>query len=169
MYEETTQRILDLMKQTFGTHEGGGPFKEFYDGDPDEIPAFNLPCIVVDQTNDDTDKGAWGQDDVTDTIMIKVIFNKADDWTANIDPNDLTSRKIRRIIAARDPKTGRYLPNTVKGALRAMGTKGLTAVGGNLSVEYGMVPRVNGDKGLLTQEGWVRFTIEYPVDVEEAA
>ncbi|MBW4816137.1 hypothetical protein [Rhodococcus qingshengii] len=164
MYEETTQRIVNLMKETFI----GGPFVEFYDGDPDEIPAFNLPCIVVDQTNDNTARGTWGEDDITDSIIIKVIYNKADDWTADVNPNDLTSRKIRRIIAARDPKTGRYMPNTVKHAVRYFATKGLTAVASDMEIEYGMVPRVNGDKGIITQEGWVKFSVQYVAEVVEA-
>lgn len=164
MHLETTKRILDLMKVTFP----GGPFKEFYDGDPDEIPTFNLPCIVVDQTKDETAKGAWSQDDVTDNIIIKVIFNKSDDYTADLDPADTTNKKIRDIVAARDPLTGDYLPNTIKYALRHFATEGLTAVGSDLNIEYGMVPRLNGDAGLLTQEGWVQFSVQYAVTVADA-
>lgn len=162
MYEESTQRIVALMKETFGSQ-----FKEVYDGDPDEIPLFNLPCLVVDQTNDNTVKAAFGQDDVTDSLIIKVIYNKADDWANNVDPNDLTSRKIRRIVAARDPETGDYLPGTIKHALRHYATEGITAIGGDVAIEYGIVPRTYGDEGLLTQEGWVRFTITYSVDANE--
>lgn len=163
MHEETTQRILKLMKKTFE----GGDFVEFYDGDPDQIPTFNLPCIVVDQTNDDTTEGAIGQDDVVDSIIVKVIYNKADDYEQGVNPNDLTSRKIRRVIAARDPETGKYLPNTIKHAIRHASTEGITAIAGNMAIEYGLVPRLNGDEGLWMQEGHVRFTIQYSVDEEQ--
>jgi hypothetical protein len=105
MHLETTKRILDLMRATFPS----GPFKEFYDGDPDEIPTFNLPCIVVDQTKDETTKGVRSED-VTDNIIIKVIYNKSNDYTADLDPTDTTNKKMRDIVAARDPLTRGYLP-----------------------------------------------------------
>ncbi|GAA1073978.1 hypothetical protein [Tsukamurella spumae] len=163
-YEANTQRILRLLRQTF---EGEGEFKEFYDGDPDQIPAFNLPCIVVDQTNEDTEAAAFGQDDTTDRLVIKVIYNKADDYASGINPNNLTSRKIRRVIGERDPDSGQYLPNTIKHALRHTGTEGITAIGSDLAIEYGQVPRLNGDKGIWTQEGHVRFSVQYSTDVVE--
>lgn len=164
MYEETTRRLLKLMKDTFGDH-----FKAYYDGDPDQIPTFNLPCIIVDQTNDETERGTWGEDDITETVMIKAIYNKADDYSNNVDPLNLTSRKLRRIVGARDKQTGDYRPDTIKSALRTFGTEGLTAVAPNLSVQYGLVPRLEGDVGILTQEAHVQFTIRYSVDVKPAA
>lgn len=161
-HAEITQRILKLMRDTFPTE-----FKEFYDGDPDQIPTFNLPCIVVDQTNDDTERGAWGQDDVTETIIIKVIYNKADDYSDNVDPLNLTSRKIRRAVAARDPETGDYAPNTIKYAIRQFATEGITAIATTMSVSYGLVPRLEGDIGILTQEAHVQFPVRYSVDVQQ--
>lgn len=163
MHEEITQRILKLMKDTFP-----GVFKEFYDGDPDQIPTFNLPCVVVDQTNDATERGTWGQDDVEETIIIKVIFNKADDYSDSVDPLDLTSRKIRQIVAARDPETGDYAKNTVKYAVRQFSTEGITAIATTMTVQYGLVPRLEGDIGILTQEAHVQFPVRYSVDVEQA-
>lgn len=161
-HTEITQRILELMRDTFP-----GEFKEFYDGDPDQIPTFNLPCIVVDQTNDDTERGAWDQDDVTETIIIKVIYNKEDDYSDNVDPLNLTSRKIRRAVAARDPETGEYAPNTIKYAIRQFATEGITAIATSMSVSYGLVPRLEGDIGILTQEAHVQFPVRYSVDVQQ--
>lgn len=163
MFEDNVQRIVKLMKETFA----GGPFKEIYDGDPEQIPVFNLPCLVVDITGDTTERGAMSQDDVTEQIVIKVIFNKKDDWSNKVDPNNLTTRKIREIVAARDPETGLYGDQTIKGAIRRLSTKGLTAVGEDVTVEYGIVPRVDKQNPIITAEGHVTVPITYTVDVTE--
>jgi hypothetical protein len=49
-----------------------------------------------------------------------VVFDKKDDWSEKADPLNMTEHKIRQIMAARDPITGNYLLNTVKGALQAL-------------------------------------------------
>ncbi|MGW6120439.1 hypothetical protein ACWFRF_15460 [Nocardia sp. NPDC055165] len=150
------------MKATFK----GSDIKSFYDGDPEAIPEFNLPAIVVDQPNDNTDQGAIGQDDVIDEIVVKVIFNKKDDYDNNkVKEEGTTSRKIRDLVGKRNPATGSYGENTVKGAIRRYRTQGIVAVAPSFSVNYGILPRANG---IVTAEGHVTFTIEYSIDVNEA-
>ncbi len=165
-YEDNVQRILNLMKDTFGD-----TFKIYYDGDPEAIPLFNLPCIIVTQTGDETTAGSWQQDDIEDRLTIKIVLNKKDDWDGNkVDPLNMTERKIRDFVAERDQATGLYLPRTVKGAIRTMALNGITAVAGTMNVEYGINPRIAGE-GLadLTAEGHVTFTISYPVDIPVAS
>jgi hypothetical protein len=165
-YEDNVQRILNLMKGTFGD-----TFNTYYDGDPEAIPLFNLPCIIVTQSGDDTTAGAWQQDDIEDRLTIKIVLNKKDDWGGNkVDPLNMTERKIRNFVAERDQETGLYLPRTVKGAIRTMALDGITAIAGTMNVEYGINPRIAGE-GLadLTAEGHVTFTISYPVDVPVAS
>lgn len=162
--EDTVQRVLRLMKDTFG-----GAFKEYYDGDPEAIPLFNLPAIIVTQTGDETTEDQQGEDKVLDAITIKVVLNKRDDFTGDkIDPLNLTERKIREFIAKRDPETGMYDPHSVKGAIRKELLSDFTAVAPTMNVEYGVNPRVVGE-GLadLTSEGHVSFTVEYPVETYE--
>lgn len=159
--EDTVQRVLRLMRETFGK-----AFQEYYDGDPEAIPLFNLPAIIVTQTGDETSEDQQGEDKVLDAITIKVVFNKRDDFTGDkIDPLNLTERKIREIIARRDPETGAYDPQSVKGAIRKKLLDDFTAVAPTMNVEYGVNPRVAGE-GLadLTAEGHVSFTVEYPVE-----
>lgn len=159
--EDTVQRVLRLMRETFGS-----AFKEYYDGDPEAIPLFNLPAIIVTQTGDETTEDQQGEDKVLDAITIKVVFNKRDDFTGDkIDPLNLTERKIRELIARRDPETGMYDPHSVKGAVRKTLLSDFTAVAPTMNVEYGVNPRVAGD-GLadLTAEGHVSFTVEYLVE-----
>ncbi|WP_298585129.1 hypothetical protein [uncultured Kocuria sp.] len=161
-YEDNVQRVIKLMKDAFDTD-----FKEYYDGDPEDIPLFNLPAIIVTQTRDDTVEGAYAQDDVTEEIVIKVVLNKKDDFDNDkADPLNMTERKIREYVGRRDPETGEYGEKTVKGVLRRFGTEGIVAVAPRVSVEYGIVPRMNN---LLTSEGHVTFTITYTVDVDDFA
>lgn len=159
--EDTVQRVLRLMRDTFGAQ-----FKTYYDGDPEAIPVFNLPAIIVVQTGDETAEDEQGEDMVLDAITIKVVLNKRDDFTGDkVDPLNMTERKIREFIAKRDPDTGMYDPQSVKGAIRKELLDDFTAVAPSMNVEYGVNPRVAGDDlADLTAEGHVSFTVEYPVE-----
>lgn len=162
-YEDNVQRMLRLMRDTFGD-----AFKTYYDGDPEAIPVFNLPAIIVTQTGDDTREAEMGEDDIEDRLTIKVVFNKRDDWDGDkVNPLNMTERKIRDFIAARDQTSGNYDPRTIKGALRNHALDGVTAVAGAMNVEYGINPRIAGE-GLadLTAEGHVSFAIQYSVETE---
>lgn len=83
-----------------------------------------------------------------------------------IDPVNLTEKKIRNYIAARDAD-GRYLDKSVKGALRVAMLEGVEAVAPTMAVQYGMNERTtvnNEHNAWLTAEGWVTFGLEYSVD-----
>lgn len=156
---DSVRAVLDLMRDTFKED-----FKTYYDGDPEAIPASNLPAIIVMQANDSTEEGAQGEDDVTDQITVKVVFDKRDDFDGEkADPLNLTETKLRRYMGHR--KNGRYDPRTVKGALRNALLDGVEAIAPTISIEYGINPRVAGD-GLaaLTAEAHATFDIQYSVD-----
>jgi len=131
------------MKDTFG-----GTFAAYYDGDPlVAIPVMNLPCLIVEQTGDETVEGAFGQHDVTDPFTVKVVMNKSDDWDGSakgVNPLNLTAKKIHDLVGLVDEKTGTYAVNTVKHALRAHLTNGETALAPEMTVEYGVSPRSVG-------------------------
>lgn len=152
------------MKSNFG-----GTFKEYYDGDPDRIPLFNLPCLIVDQTTDTTVQAAFGQDDVTDRIVIKVVYNKADDYDGtDINPMNLTSRKIRDIIGRLDKDKPEYAEGTVKHLLRNALFEGVTILAEEISVDYGVTPRdgLEEEFATLTAEGHVTFDMTRSVNTE---
>ncbi|MDR6794736.1 hypothetical protein J2X12_004116 [Pseudarthrobacter oxydans] len=158
--EDTVQRVISLMRDTFGD-----AFKTYYDGDPEAIPVFNLPAIIVTQTGDSTAQAAFAQDDVEDQLTIKVVLNKRDDWTGDaVDPLNMTERKIREFVGKLDGE-GKYGSRTVKGALRNYLLEGVTAVAPTMTVDYGINPRVAGE-GLadITAEGHVSFSIKYAVE-----
>ena len=160
MYSDNVIRVLNLMERTFGS-----TFKQYFDDDPGAIAAFDLPCVVVTELNDVTEGAAFGQDDVTETIMVKLVFNKRYAYT-----NDKTEevvynqREIRELVGARDPLTGRFLDRTVKGAIRQYVTEGIVSVSDAMTTEYGVAPRSNG---VTTLEAHVTFTLRYSVDIVE--
>lgn len=161
-YEETVVKVIDLLKKTFGSE-----FKKYYNGEPEAIPLFDLPCIVVTQTTDDTTEAAQGEDDVTDQITVKVILNKKEDWDANrVSELNTTESRIRTYIAKRDPKSGDYGERTVKGALRKNLLDGVIARAPQMNIEYGINPRIapTSEYADLTAEGHVTFSIIYSVD-----
>lgn len=165
MYKDSVLRVLNLMRETFGQD-----FKEYYNGDPERIPASNLPAIVVSQNNANIEPGAFHQDDLTDEVTIKLILNKQDDYTGTVDPLNLTEKRLRDFVAQRNTNTGEYLNKTVLGALRQYGTEGVTAVAEKVSVEYGILPRsfdTSGLPDLITAEAHVTFSIQYSVDYVE--
>jgi len=147
--------VLNLLRTAIGES-----FEErnitYYDGDPGVIPHINLPAIVVELLRDDDTKASRSENDLTDSLVVKVIFNKKDDYTGEkVDPLNLTHRKIRRTIGARDETTKRYYPNTVKGVLTE-GLGGDRRIGKAMSTEYGVVERKDG---LETAEGHVTFQL----------
>ena len=164
-YQDSVQAVLNLMRSTFGEE-----FTTYYDGEPEVIPLFNLPCIIVTQTSDATTEGAQAQDDIEDTITVKVVLNKKDDWDGDkVNPLNMTERKIRNYIGERDKKTGNYLERTVKGALRKDLLEGVEAVAPTMNVEYGINARAIGEDTKtqyadLTAEGHVTFAIQFSVD-----
>ncbi|MFC8008936.1 hypothetical protein [Streptomyces cinereoruber] len=159
-YQDSVPRILNLMKETFG-----GQFNQYFDGEPGVVFEKELPAIIVTQVDDLTEPGTFGQDDVTERIMVKILLNKKDDFQTSRDPENLTETKLRKIVGGRDPVTGHYEEQSVKGALRAFGTEGIVAIGRSVEVMYETQPRQDD---VLTAEGRVLFSLQYAVDVEEA-
>ena len=160
-YQDNVQRVLNTLKDVFGSQ-----FATYYDGDPEAIPLFNLPAIIVTQTGDDTSQGSMGEDDITDRLMVKIVLNKKDDWDGDkVDPLNMTERKIRDWIGKRDEATGDYSEQSVKHAVRTLAFDGIEAVANTMTVEYGINPRPVGE-GFAdrTAEGHVSFTVQWAAD-----
>lgn len=154
--------VLNVVRETFGD-----VFKTYYNGDPEVIPRFNLPAIIVTQLRDDTTEAEMGEDDVTDQIRIKVLLDKAEDYNGGkIDPLNLTDKRLRDFVGHKS-KQGDYEPTTIKYALRTMMLDGIEAIAPTMDIEYGVNPRETlGDaEGNVdwTAEAWVTFDIKYSV------
>ena len=70
-------RIIELLK----AQQGFSYFKKFYYGDPYEIPLHDMPCVAVELLRTEINAGPTGMDKVIQTVQIKLIYNKRDDFT----------------------------------------------------------------------------------------
>ncbi|SDP33123.1 hypothetical protein SAMN04487914_10883 [Arthrobacter sp. ok909] len=158
MYESATQRIARFLKDLYAN----GPFKAFYDGDPILIAESNLPAIAVQFQGNRNTSGPTGTDRVeAETIVIKVILNEKEDWGAAED-QDLTQKRIREYVEGRDPATGYYLPESIKGALRTKLSLEGAALDADMQFELGSLPRPND---VITAEGHLTITVSYLVGI----
>jgi hypothetical protein len=75
--------------------------------------------------NDQSSNGPTGLQRVTEQLVVKLIYDKADDWTAESDEVNLSEKKARDVVEARDLETGGYKPTTLNYVLvnvsRSMG------------------------------------------------
>ena len=150
--------VKRLLESTFGDF-----FRAYFEGDPIDIPQSLLPCLVIEKLNGPVNQTATGLDNNYSNILIKVIFNKKDDFGAQGGDVDLTERKIRHIIEGRDPETGGWLPNTIMYVIRHNITLDGTVVENNsVDVSYDVDFRP-GDN--ITSEGYVTFTVREHVIV----
>lgn len=159
MHEHSATQLLNFIREQYGSK-----FAEYYDGDPDLIPDFNLPCIVVQKNSDQTENGPTGLQRVTEELLVKVILNKADDWTGGVDPTQLTEKRIRDMVEGRDAVTGRYRDDTLKHALMTRFTYEGAAIDQGMRFELGVNPRdLTAGSELITEEGHLTLTISYLV------
>lgn len=147
VYTDALTRIMNLMKATFG-----GNLKAYYEGDPILIPKANLPCLIIESQAGKVDLAATSTDRFQSQINIRLVFNKADDFNAS-DQQDLSERKLRKMVEGRDPATNQFLPNTVLGALRSNFTLSSNLIENDIDWEYALQPRA---EGVVTSEALVQ-------------
>lgn len=136
VYEDSISRVTKLVKDTFRD----GPFMAYYEGDPIMIPDASFPCVVIDKVATTVKTDATSTDLLIERVRIKLIFNKQDDFAAT-DDYDMTERKLRRYVEARDPATGFFMKNTLMFALRTNITLGSSTLGSDVDINYDLQPR----------------------------
>lgn len=151
LYKDTVARVLDLMRSNYG-----GKFKAFYEGDPIDIPTAALPCVVVEKLGGSVSVGATGTDDISEQILIKLIYDKRDDIGAS-DSADMTERKLRLQIEGRDPVTGQYDSSSVLSQLRTNLTLQGDVINSSLSIAYDVNPRPDE---VITSEAHITMDID---------
>lgn len=156
VFDDVVPRIIAIMKATFNDS-----FLAYYDDDPVDIPLANLPCMVVEEVADRITLDATGTDNLQTQLNIALILNKKDDYGASDDFN-MSKRKLRRLIKARDPVTGQYMPNTVLGVLRTQITLSNLALNMQVDVRYDLQPRPNQT---VTSEARVSIIISERIPV----
>lgn len=136
-YPDIVDRLMKLIKANFG-----GFFKQYYEGDPIEIPKANYPCVIIEKVGSNVSLGATGQDVLVSQYNIRFLLDKSDDFNAS-DTKDLTEKKLRELVEARDPQTGLYLENSLLYVLRTNITIGQVNVATDVDIRYDLQPRPN--------------------------
>jgi hypothetical protein len=152
-YESGTERVLRFLKDQFGA----GVFKSYFEGDPIQIGMSSLPSLVVEKIGGTVTAGPTGMDRLTEQILIKVIFNKKDDFGAS-DNVDLTEKKLRQMVEGRVDTTGYYEDKSLMGCLRANYTLGQAVVGQDINIGYDVNP-FRPDQ-IITSEAHVTISME---------
>ena len=156
-YEDGVDRILRMMKDTFGDRY------TYFNGELLNVGESYLPCIMVTETASQITSGATGTDDITETIIIIVVFNKKDDLGAN-DNVELTDYKLRKMVQGQDPVTGQYYPDSILGAVR----KHLTMQNDTLQsdTQVNFTPNMRGGAtAIATQEAYITVTVKRFIQV----
>lgn len=130
----------------------GEKYTYFVGDDPIAIPEASLPSVVIEPLTTVVRSSATMTDDYRETILIKVILNKKDDWGAEADSINLTKRQLSRLVQGRDPTTGYYATNSILGSLRTQLTLGDYALDNDIDIDYNVDLRPDE---VITSEAYV--------------
>lgn len=159
-YEDVPDRLIRYMRDVFGSY-----FKAYFDGDPIQIGRSYLPCMIIENMTSSHKAGASQTDRMDQTVMIKLVLNKADDYGAAPDI-EMTKKKLRRLVAGRDATTGQYRSDSVMGALRTQISLGNALIVNDNDVQYEADVRENtDDSSLVTSEAWITVSTREVVNV----
>jgi hypothetical protein len=117
LYPDAAQRVMALMKSTFGAE--GQIFNAYFLGLPDDvvIPQDAFPCVIVDKVVGTYNVGATGTDDITEDVYIHIMVDVKTGF-GRPDTDNFVKRQLQTLVEGRDPSTGALLPNTVMYAVR---------------------------------------------------
>src|SRR5579875_674146 len=113
-YRDIVERIIELLKDNF---QEGYDIQGFFEGDPVEFGTSMLPAVCVMKMKGNYDLGPTQNDRIINSVLIKVVLDKRDDYGASFDV-DLTDKRLRQMIEGRDATTGEYDPQSMLGILR---------------------------------------------------
>lgn len=157
VYPDVITRIRDLLRNQFEDD-----FKFYFDGSPEDgrgnVSRSILPCVAVLEINNGIESDATLTDKEEHRVQIIVYLNKRDDIGSNItDPSvDLTERRLRNIIAGRDPTTYQWLAQSFMGVLRLNYTLQGFAIGQRVQIDYSAHAH---SEGVSTAQARITLTV----------
>lgn len=148
--------IVDTVIELLKAEQGFNYFKKFFYGDPWEIPVSVMPCVAVELIRTQIEVGPTGMDNVIQTVQIKLIYNKRDDYTT-ADTSEVTGvRTLESFAQGIDPTSTEYERHTILGILRTNFTLGSLATNQNVDIRYG----INPNRSTMTAECLITFVVE---------
>lgn len=136
LYPDAAQRIMTLMKKTFGTSRE--VFNAYFLGLPDNpvIPQDAFPCMIVDKVTGTFKVGPTSADDITEDVYIHIMVDVKTGFGRPEEDNPI-KRQLQTLVEGRDPTNGALIPTSVMYALR----KNLTLN----SPDAANLPTINND------------------------
>lgn len=147
-----SQEIIKVLKDNFGLAR----FEDYFDDDPLDIPQTLMPCIIVEKEETQFRHGPTGMDDNKHFILIKLVYNKKDDFgkpTAEMT----NRRRLELLVQGVDNTTDETSQATIVGILRKNFTLGNLIENQDINVQYNIVPR---PQDVITSEAHVRIVID---------
>lgn len=143
-----------------------GIFRQFYFGDPLEIPLSLLPCVTVEAVSTDIGVKYTGMDSIDTSIRISLIYNKRQDFGKNSN-GVIGARELRQYAEGRSIANNQYAPISVMGILRRYFTlsepaNNYTVLDQLVNIKYNIVPRPHNS---LTAEAWITVKFHQLVNV----
>jgi hypothetical protein len=148
--------LVDTIIELLKAEQSFNHFKKFYYGDPYDIPQSYLPCVAVELLRTQIFEGPTGMDQITQTVQIKLIYDKSADYKI-VDTSEVTgARALESLAQGIDPVSSEYEQHTVAGILRTNFTLGSIATNQTMDIKYGIVPRKAGP----TAECHITFVVD---------
>jgi len=141
--------ILRRLKQY-----GDKRIKRYFYGDPIIINVSSLPALIVENASQEITQKATGQDEITNTYNIRLVFNKKSELGKN--PEEVASeRTIAQLVSGRD-SSGNYNQTSIVGILRKYFTLGDLINDQQIAVDFS-----TGERGdIITAEADILLTIK---------
>jgi hypothetical protein len=157
MYPDAAQRIMAIVKSTFGTTF------TYYLGMPDNfMPAQDAyPIVIVDKSAGTFKVGPTTADDITEHVFIHIMVDVKTGFGAPDDDNNV-KRQLQTYVEGRDPTTGYLLPRTFMYALRthltlnSQSVAGIVTINNDINISYDSVQRQNQPE---TREAVIDITV----------
>lgn len=161
-YPDAAQRIMQLMKSTFGPE--GKIFNAYFLGVPNNfiMPAAAYPVLIVQKASGEFRVGPTMADDITENVYIHIVVNTSTGIGAPQDDNTVM-RQLQTLVEGRDPSTGYLLPTSVMYALRTYITlqsdnvPGIVPINNNVRITYDATQQ---SKSLNTREAVIDITVD---------
>jgi len=139
--KDTVVGLIELFQTNFGD-----VFKSYWEATPtSQPPDVDFPLVIVQKMSGKATLGPTSTDDDTETIVITVMLNMADDiGSANV--RTTTMRHLQNLIEGQDPSTNQYKTGTFFYILRTyltllQSSGNIWLIDSDISVKYDQVPR----------------------------
>jgi hypothetical protein len=130
VYLDGAQRLKTAVEAKFGA------MFNYFIGTPLIMPPeAAYPVMIFQKVSGHVEVGASGADDLTEQILIQIIFNDKEGY-GTPDDDDTVMRKIFTLVEGRDPTSGTYLADTIMYVIRKNLTLSSTVIDHAEDINY---------------------------------